>query len=233
MKLKKIIATTATIVLLFTIVMTNSSSDILRAFAKSSDAKSAGFDSVAVMKNATVSDTDHVINGASEMGQFTNAAGSANAYFATTASNQYNFSDSELVPLSNVPEVEGYLTPQQFGAVENDTNPDTIAFRKLFQAAYNNAFNPGPGWTHAKAIYIPSGKYIIDGPIIDYHSDMRFAMFEVCGSGRESTQILFTGDGVLFDDQVPESSKNELSADNYESIKDRYLRLQPSGTLTL
>jgi len=253
MKHKKIIAATTAIVLSFTLLMTNSSSDILRALAispnvNSSISESAAIphdaavsedenasdsatapeaaslsddatlsEAAAVSDNAAVSDSESALGDTSETEQISRIT---EDYDVLKATNQFHFSASELVPLSNVPEVVGYLTPQQFGAKGNGVDDDTLAFRKLFQVAYNNSFyNDGLAWAHAKAIYIPSGVYIISGPIIDYHSEMRFATFEVCGAGRESTQIRFTGNGVLFDDQVPESSKSELSANNYEYYK--------------
>ena len=97
-----------------------------------------------------------------------------------------------------------YLTPQMFDAKGDGKTDDTQAFRKLFKAAYNQGFDsaPGaknPGWRHCKAIFIPSGRYIISGTIID--PDLGLAqspMFEVSGAGRESTTLKFSGN-VLFD----------------------------------
>ena len=93
-----------------------------------------------------------------------------------------------------------YLSPLDFGAVGNGKKDDTEAFRKLFKAAYD----AGPysdSWRHTKAIYIPSGTYLITGTIIDKDLDVNAAMFEVVGAGRESTSIKFTAD-VLFDNQM-------------------------------
>jgi len=101
--------------------------------------------------------------------------------------------------------VYGYYTPQDFGAVANDDNPDTAAFRSLFKAAYsgNGKYNKSPGsnWVHTYGIFIPSGTYIIDGPIVDSSLGVPAAMFNVFGAGRECTTIRFTGD-VLFDNQM-------------------------------
>lgn len=93
-----------------------------------------------------------------------------------------------------------YLTPQQFGAKGDGSTDDTQAFRKLFKAAYDDS-SISVGWRHAKSIFIPSGLYIINGTVIDENSDIRFAMFDVSGAGRESTTIQFNGD-VLFDNQT-------------------------------
>ena len=115
-----------------------------------------------------------------------------------------------------------YLTPQQFGANGNDKQDDTDAFRALFAAAYQgtaNRPNLAGVWNRCKPIYIPSGTYYIDGPIVDEDLTttddnnnkikVRKAMFEVFGAGRESTQIMLTGD-ILFNNQITASSDNSV-----------------------
>lgn len=97
-------------------------------------------------------------------------------------------------------EMTGYLTPQDFGAKGDGTSDDTIAFRKLFKAAYEASFRAADGWVHTKAIFIPSGKYIITDTIIDNDLGVRSGMFEVKGAGRESTTICFSAK-VLFDNR--------------------------------
>ena len=52
-----------------------------------------------------------------------------------------------------------YLTPQQFKAVGDGEHDDTEAFRQLFAAAYDQAYQISGGLYHCKAIYIPSGNY--------------------------------------------------------------------------
>ena len=99
-----------------------------------------------------------------------------------------------------------YLTPQMFDAKGDGKTDDTEAFRKLFQEAYKQGFNTrqgsDPGWRHCKAIFIPSGKYIIKGAVLSPESALPTApMFEVSGAGRESTTINFIGSDVLFDNQ--------------------------------
>ena len=110
---------------------------------------------------------------------------------------------------------DGCLTPQMYGAEGNGSNDDTEAFRKLFADAYEKAFTTSDGWKHCKAIYIPSGNYLINGTVIDEMLEtqsgkkVRYAMFEVNGAGRETTNITFTGD-ILFDDQVHDESKDKM-----------------------
>ena len=99
-----------------------------------------------------------------------------------------------------------YLTPQMFDAKGDGKTDDTEAFRKLFKAAYDQGFNTktgaDPGWRHCKAIYIPSGKYIIKGAVLSPEYSFPTApMFEVSGAGREATTINFIGSDVLFDNQ--------------------------------
>ena len=105
-----------------------------------------------------------------------------------------------------------YLTPQQFGAKGDGHTDDTQAFRQLFKAAYD-ASSVTVGWRHAKSIFIPSGLYIIKGTVIDENSDIRYAMFDITGAGRENTTIQFNGD-VLFDNQThddPDDPKKDRS----------------------
>ncbi len=109
----------------------------------------------------------------------------------------------------------GYITPQSFGAVGDGINDDTEAFRRTFAAAFEQAYNTSTGWKHCRAIYIPSGNYLISGTVIDEMLEteggtkVRYAMFEVKGAGRESTNITFTGN-VLFDDQVHDESRDKM-----------------------
>lgn len=116
---------------------------------------------------------------------------------------------------------DGCLTPQMFNAKGDGISDDTEAFRQLFAAAYDQAYQISGGWYHCKAIYIPSGNYLIKGTVIDemleteHGQKIRYAMFEVNGAGRESTNITFTGD-LLFDDQVHDESKDKM--DNYSWI---------------
>ena len=108
---------------------------------------------------------------------------------------------------SNVSKIEGSLTPQMFGANPNDNDDDTEAFRKMFSAAASNTYTTILGWKHCQAIYIPSGKYKISGSVIDKNlktksgDPVRLCLFEVTGSGRESTVLDFSGE-VLFDSRV-------------------------------
>lgn len=131
----------------------------------------------------------------------------------------------------NKDDLDGYITPQDCGAVGDGLADDTKAFRKMFYEAIRiskgNGYyaNPkpkdgNPGSTHAKAIYIPAGTYKITGPILDYKdmiegqsSKIRYVRFEVSGAGRESTKIVFTGD-VLFDNQIPRGIETNDGIDN-------------------
>lgn len=111
-------------------------------------------------------------------------------------------------------EALGYLTPQTFGAKGDGTVDDTQAFRDMFKAAYDQGFpsNPNsdnPGWRHTKAIFIPSGTYNITGAIIDDSMGIRYGCFEVCGAGRESTRINFTGD-ILIDTRINDQNDNRV-----------------------
>ena len=120
-------------------------------------------------------------------------------------------------------EMTGYLTPQDFGAKGDGTSDDTIAFRKLFKAAYEASFRSADGWVHTKAIFIPSGKYIITDTIIDNDLGVRSGMFEVTGAGRESTTICFTAK-VLFDNRnvfaFTTFSGIEFYGDNTNTVMD-------------
>ena len=109
---------------------------------------------------------------------------------------------------NSVTNIEGSLTPQMFGANGNDDKDDTQAFRKMFTAAVENSYTQGSlGWQHCQAIYIPSGKYYISGAVFDDKIKpsngklLQYCMFEVTGSGRESTTIVFSGD-VMFESKT-------------------------------
>ncbi len=110
----------------------------------------------------------------------------------------------------------GYITPQSFGAVGDGKTDDTEAFRRTFAAAFEQSYNTSAGWKHCRAIYIPSGNYLISGTVIDEMlatesgTKVRYAMYEVKGAGRESTNITFTGK-ILFDNQVHDESRNMMS----------------------
>ncbi|MBO4408036.1 MAG: Ig-like domain-containing protein [Clostridiales bacterium] len=103
---------------------------------------------------------------------------------------------------SNISKIEGSLTPQMFGAKGDGKTDDTKAFRDMFTASVENS--SGNGWKHCQAIYIPSGTYVISGTVFDDKikpsngKPLTYCMFEITGSGRESTTIKFTGD-VMFE----------------------------------
>ena len=106
-----------------------------------------------------------------------------------------------------------YLTPQQFGAKGDGVTDDSSAFREMFAAAYAASLNQS-SWRRCKTIYIPSGIYLINKPIIDESlttksgEKVRYAMFEVCGAGRENTMLkLGANCEVMFDNQI--SDKND------------------------
>ena len=139
------------------------------------------------------------------------------AYYALMSTNSSsNYSEESLLYSSLIPmdleanttvfsgDPKDYLTPQDFGAKGDGITNDTEAFKKMFQAAYDAA-PPSSSWIHAKSIFIPSGSYLITDTLIDEKSNMRYAMFEVNGAGRESTTIKFTAK-VLFDNQVQDRS---------------------------
>lgn len=115
--------------------------------------------------------------------------------------------DENYQPLFPEGDAIGYLTPQEFGAKGDGKADDTEAFKKLFKEAYKQGFDsyPGaenPGWRHCKAIFIPSGRYIIKSTVIGTFSNFATPpMFEVSGAGRETTTIKYIGNEVLFDDQ--------------------------------
>lgn len=118
----------------------------------------------------------------------------------------------DLLKSSNISEIAGSLTPQQFGAVGDGIADDSEAFRKMFIAAFEAAPSSN-SWKHCKAIYIPSGVYRIEKPIIDENlvtsnnKKVRYAMFEVTGAGRESTTIKMGNNcGVLFDNQIKDKN---------------------------
>lgn len=106
--------------------------------------------------------------------------------------------------VSSINSIPDSLTPQDFGAYGDGIHDDTQAFREMFAAAATKPYTTYLGWKHCQAIYIPSGKYVISGPIVDGNlkdedgKPLEFCMFEVTGSGRESSSIMFTGD-VLFE----------------------------------
>lgn len=96
-----------------------------------------------------------------------------------------------------------YLTPQDFGAVINGAQNDTVgktnrdAFRKMFKAAYDNGTASG-STRKCKKIFIPYGRYYISGgSIIDESLNVQGAQFEVIGSGREATTLQFSSDVLI------------------------------------
>lgn len=96
----------------------------------------------------------------------------------------------------------GFLTPQQFK--EPGDADDTNAFKRMFEAACakENSFTMEYEYKKCKAIFIPSGEYVITDTIIESNSStVQTCAFEVFGAGRESTVIHFRGNGkVMFDD---------------------------------
>ena len=115
--------------------------------------------------------------------------------------------------------MEGALNPKDkaFGAIGDGKADDTNAFRKLLWAAYDqNSGTSDVYGVQCKAIFIPSGKYRITGPIIGKDlkitnddgttttvPNLQGAKFEISGSGRESTIIYFDGSkgDVMLDNQ--------------------------------
>lgn len=114
----------------------------------------------------------------------------------------------------------GYLTPQMYGADETDMGDDTEAFQKMFldaadklKSGTHNSFYMDPqkpnGFIKCKAIFIPSGRYVISDTIIPHDSPIKWCAFEVSGAGRESTIIQFVGNGkVMFDDRADANATN-------------------------
>ena len=95
--------------------------------------------------------------------------------------------------------ISSALTPANYSTIGNGSTDCTQAFRNLFKAAYD-AGTVSNGIRRAKPIYIPSGKYLIKGSIIDSSMNISNCVFEVYGSGRESTNLYFEKkEGVLFD----------------------------------
>ena len=104
----------------------------------------------------------------------------------------------------------GYLTPQTYKQ-EGDPD-DTASFQRMFldaadklKSGTHNSFYLDPakpnGFKKCKAIFIPSGRYVISDTIIPNDSPIEWCAFEVSGAGRESTVIQFKGNGkVMFDD---------------------------------
>ena len=121
---------------------------------------------------------------------------------------KYNFTLSDSLGIGGITSIvddpEGCLTPQMYNANGDDMEDDTEAFQKMFYDAWYYGYYINPqkpnGFKKCKAIYIPSGRYIISGSIIDDDSPITWATFEVCGAGRESTTIQYTAD-VLFDNK--------------------------------
>lgn len=100
--------------------------------------------------------------------------------------------------------MKGALNPKDFGAQGNGTDDDTNAFRKMLYFAYNNNIDNTDG-IRCLAIFIPTGKYRITGPLVGKNVQVKLdngktenlnlqgARFEISGSGRESTIIYFDG----------------------------------------
>ena len=140
---------------------------------------------------------------------------------------------------SNISKIEGSLTPQMFGANPDDTEDDTQAFRDMFSAAASKYYTTVNGWRHCQAIYIPSGRYKISGSVIDKNlktkngNPVRLALFEITGSGRESTVLDFSGN-VLFDARV-DGSQAVFAFSTFKDIgflgndKNIFMTMQSTG----
>ncbi|MBR4731798.1 MAG: hypothetical protein IK081_03420 [Lachnospiraceae bacterium] len=112
----------------------------------------------------------------------------------------------------------GYLTPQTYKQ-EGDPD-DTASFQRMFldaadklKSGTHNSFYLDPakpnGFKKCKAIFIPSGRYVISDTIIPHDSPIKWCAFEVSGAGRESTIIQFVGNGkVMFDDRADANATN-------------------------
>ena len=94
--------------------------------------------------------------------------------------------------------IPGALTPAKYAEIGNGSTDCTQTFRNLFKAAYD-AGTVSNGIRRAKPIYIPSGYYRVHDSIIDASMNISNCVFEIYGSGRESTRITFDKDGSLFD----------------------------------
>ena len=110
----------------------------------------------------------------------------------------------------------GYLTPQQFR--KPGDKDDTESFQRMFKAAADvlegeethNSFTMKYEYKKCKAIFIPSGEYVITATIIPHDSPIEWCAFEVSGAGRESTVIHFYGNGkVMFDDWAEKVAEGE------------------------
>ena len=99
---------------------------------------------------------------------------------------------------NNSSRIAGALTPDKYAEIGNGKTDCTQTFRDLFKAAYD-AGTISDGIRRAKPIYIPSGKYVIHGSIIDKSMNIDNCVFEVYGAGRESTRITFDKDGTFID----------------------------------
>lgn len=143
----------------------------------------------------------------SDYGMTNYGMGGATFSYADVTAGSVNFATSAEAMAA------GFLTPQMYGANETDLEDDTDAFRKMFLDAadlltsgthnsiYLNPSKPN-GFKKCKAIFIPSGRYVISDTIIPYDSPIQWCAFEVSGAGRESTIIQFKGNGkVMFDDR--------------------------------
>ncbi len=100
--------------------------------------------------------------------------------------------------VNNNSRIAGALTPAKYAEIGNGSTDCTQTFRNLFKAAYD-AGTVSDGIRRAKPIYIPSGHYVVHGSIIDKSLDISNCVFEIYGSGRESTRITFDRDGTLID----------------------------------
>ncbi|MBR3057178.1 MAG: DUF4214 domain-containing protein [Clostridiales bacterium] len=103
----------------------------------------------------------------------------------------------------------GSLKPQDFGAVADGKTDCTSAFRAMFKAAADFDKNSN-SWKSSQAIYIPSGVYRIEGPVIDESLGLKYCKFEVSGAGSDNTIIEFVNNGIMFDSEVKDQSNTTV-----------------------